>query len=78
MFSSVVDFENSEILGYSISKSPNLRMGGKMLENVEGNEHSLNNVLLHFDQGWQYTYEDYINYLKKKQTIQSLLRKGIV
>ncbi|WP_334198837.1 hypothetical protein [Mycoplasmopsis fermentans] len=49
-----------------------------MLENVEGNEHSLNNVLLHFDQGWQYTYEDYINYLKKKQTIQSLLRKGIV
>ncbi|SFW07235.1 Uncharacterised protein [Chlamydia abortus] len=50
-FSPVVDFENREILGYSISKSPNLKMIGKMLENVEENGHSLNNVLLHSDQG---------------------------
>ena len=75
-FSPVVDFENREILGYSISKSPNLRMIGKMLKNVEENGHSLNNVLLHSDQGWQYTHEEYINYLKKKQTIQSMSRKG--
>ncbi|VEU63767.1 Uncharacterised protein (plasmid) [Mesomycoplasma conjunctivae] len=72
----MVDFKSWEILGYSISKSTNLRMAGKMLENVEENWHSLNNVLLHSYQGWQYTHEEYINYLKKKQTIQSLLRKG--
>ncbi|EPJ15234.1 hypothetical protein CP01DC11_1388, partial [Chlamydia psittaci 01DC11] len=49
-FSPVVDFENKEILGYSISKSPNLKMIDK-LENVKVNGYSLNNVLFHSDQG---------------------------
>ena len=50
-----------------------------MLENVKENGHSLNKVLLHSDQGWQqYTHEEYINYLKEKQTIQSMSKKEIV
>lgn len=48
-----------------------------MLENVKENGHSLNKVLLHSDQGWQqYTHEEYINYLKEKQTIQRMSKKG--
>ncbi|RMX34574.1 IS3 family transposase [Mycoplasmopsis fermentans] len=71
-----MNFRTREILGYSITKSPNLRMIGKMLENVEENGHSLNNVLIHSDQGWQYTHQDYIDYLKEKNAIQSMSRKG--
>ena len=75
-FSPVIDFHNDEILAYSISLSPNMKMIDDMLDMLFRDHPMLRNMVLHSDQGWQYQMESYQKRLKDAGIIQSMSRKG--
>lgn len=37
---------------------------------------SVENIIMHSDQGWQYQHNSYVNELKEHKVIQSMSRKG--
>ena len=73
--SPVLDGYNSEIIDFTLSRSPNLEQVKSMLakafpaENYDG-------TILHSDQGWQYQHQSYHDFLSKKGIRPSMSRKG--
>lgn len=74
--SPVIDFYNDEILSYSISESPCMKMVMDMLDGLHRRFPCAYNMVLHSDQGWQYQMLTYQEGLKKYGIIQSMSRKG--
>ena len=74
--SPVIDFYNDEILSYSISESPCMKMVMDMLDGLHRRFPCTYNMVLHSDQGWQYQMLTYQEDLKKYGIIQSMSRKG--
>jgi putative transposase len=74
--SPILDMYNGEIISYSISRSPNLRMVTEMLKSAFRKNNELKGVILHSDQGWHYQHSKYQKMLKDKEIIQSMSRKG--
>ena len=54
--SPILDMFNGEIISYNISKSPNLEQVYDMLDKAFARFDSLDGLILHSDQGWQYQH----------------------
>ena len=74
--SPILDLFNGEIVSYTISKTPDLRMAIRMLDKAFRVRNGLRGLILHSDQGWHYQHLSYQNLLKDKGIIQSMSRKG--
>ena len=74
--SPILDMFNGEIISYNISKSPNLEQVYDMLDKAFARFDSLDGLILHSDQGWQYQHYGYCKRLEEHGIIQSMSRKG--
>ena len=74
--SPILDMFNGEIISYNISKSPDLEQVYDMLDKAFARFDSLDGLILHSDQGWQYQLYEYRETLKAHGIIQSMSRKG--
>jgi putative transposase len=73
--SPVLDLFNNEVLSWSVSRSPGMRMVKEMMAGLEGRL-SGDEVLLHSDQGWQYQQRSYQLTLERLGITQSMSRKA--
>lgn len=73
--SPVLDGYNSEIINYTISRSPNLNQINTMLERAFPDKY-YDGTILHSDQGWQYQHNSYHQFLNSKGIRPSMSRKG--
>ena len=74
--SPVMDLYNDEIVAYSVSRSPNMKMVLEMLAGLEGRMSEGDAPLLHSDMGWQYQMPAYRFALERMGVTQSMSRKG--
>ena len=74
--SPVVDLYNDEVVAYSISRSPNMKMVLEMLAGLEGGLDGEDAPLPHSDMGWQYQMPAYRLALERMGIAQSMSRKG--
>ena len=74
--SPVVDLYNDEVVTYSISRSPNMKMVLEMLAGLEGGLDGEGAPLLHSDMGWQYQMPTYRLALERMGIAQPMSRKG--
>lgn len=73
--SPVLDGYNSEIINYTISRSPDLNQINTMLERTFPDKY-YDGTILHSDQGWQYQHNSYHQFLNSKSIRPSMSRKG--
>ncbi len=71
-----LDMFNGEIISYSISSSPDLRMVFTMLNKAFRKVKDTDGMIMHSDQGWHYQHVRYQQMLKNHGIIQSMSRKG--
>ncbi|HHX9391772.1 TPA: IS3 family transposase, partial [Streptococcus pyogenes] len=71
----VLDGYNSEIIDFTLSRSPNLKQVQTMLEKTFP-ANSYSGTILHSDQGWQYQHQSYHDFLESKGILPSTSRKG--
>lgn len=74
--SPILDMNTNEIISYDLALSPNLEQIKRMLDKAFDKYSSVNGLILHSDQGWQYQHAYYRNCLKEHGIIQSMSRKG--
>ena len=74
--SPILDMNTNEIVSYDLSLSPNMEQIRRMLSRAFEKFPSVNGLILHSDQGWQYQHADFRNILKEHGIIQSMSRKG--
>jgi putative transposase len=74
--SPILDMFNGEIISYSVSSHPDLRLVMTMLDKALKKNSSLNGLVFHSDQGWHYQHGIYQKALKDNGIIQSMSRKG--
>jgi len=76
----VKDIASGEILTYHLSKKMNLELVfttiNKLKKHFKSNKLKLDNILIHSDQGFQYTHTNYKKILNDLNIIQSMSRKG--
>ncbi|WP_371246823.1 transposase [Mycoplasmopsis agassizii] len=73
--SPILDMFNNEIISFNISLSPNFNQITKMLNGAFKKFSTLENLIFHSDQGWQYRNERYVkNWRKKNYTVH--VKKG--
>ena len=75
-FSPILDLNTNEIISYDLSLSPNMEQIHRMLKKAFEKFPSVNGLIFHSDQGWQYQHAYYRNALKQHGIIQSMSRKG--
>ncbi|MGE6231435.1 IS3 family transposase [Paenibacillus chitinolyticus] len=71
----IYDLYNNEVVSFRIGRHNNLKL---VLETVQAAVHKrrVTNLLLHSDQGFQYTHKQYHALLKRKKMKASMSRKG--
>lgn len=74
--SPILDMYNDEIISYDLSLRPNLEQIINMLNKAFNKYDSLDDLIFHSDQGWQYQHQAFIDKLKEKGINQSMSRKG--
>ncbi len=74
--SPILDMFNGEIISYTLSNSPNLKMVTSMLGKAFKQHKDLRGLVMHSDQGWHYQHIQYRQMLKSKGIVQSMSRKG--
>ena len=74
--SPILDMFNGEIISYTISNSPDLKMALNMLKKAFCKVKVPQGLIMHSDQGWHYQHLRYQKMLKDKYIIQSMSRKG--
>ena len=74
--SPILDMYNGEIVSYTISDHPDLRMVMEMLERAYAAREVKEGLMLHSDQGWHYQHYSYQKSLKDHNIVQSMSRKG--
>ena len=74
--SPILDMNTNEIISYDLSTSPNLEQISRMLNRAFDKFPSVEGLIFHSDQGWQYQHAYYRNILKEHGIIQSMSRKG--
>ena len=74
--SPILDLHSSDLVSYTISDRPVLRMVTTMLNEAFAKIPDGTNHILHSDQGWQYQMKLYQNLLKAKGITQSMSRKA--
>ena len=75
-FSPILDMNSNEIIAYNLSLSPNMEQIKDMLRKAFERFPSVEGLIMHSDQGWQYQHAAYCNELKKRGITQSMSRKG--
>ena len=73
--SPVLDGYNSEIIDFTLSRSPNLELVQTMLDKTFPDD-KYEGTILHSDQGWQYQHYVYHQFLAQKGITPSMSRKG--
>lgn len=73
--SAIKDLYNNEIIAYQISRRNDLKLVIDTLKKAK-KKRNVQGILLHSDQGFQYTSRQYNNLLKKYKMIASMSRKG--
>ncbi len=73
--SPVLDGYNSEIINFTMSRSPDLKQVKTMLEKAFPAD-PYKGTILHSDQGWQYQHNYYHHFLNSKGIRPSMSRKG--
>ena len=74
--SPILDMFNGEIISYTISDHPDLKMVTDMVKDALNRVDIPLGLILHSDQGWQYQHMYYQNVLKNNGIISSMSRKG--
>ena len=74
--SAILDLHSSDLVSYTISDRPVLRMVTTMLNEAFAKIPDGTNLILHSDQGWQYQHRQYQRMLWEKGILQSMSRKG--
>ena len=74
--SPILDMYNGEIISYTISDSPDLRMVMDMVNSAVRKVKPQKGLVLHSDQGWHYQHMQYQMALKRNGIVQSMSRKG--
>lgn len=74
--STILDLWNGEIVSFTISDSPNLKMVTEMLKKAFDNKANYAGLIMHSDQGWHYQHKEYQNMLQERGIVQSMSRKG--
>ena len=74
--SAVKDVASREIAGWNISPNLQMDMVLKTLDNLKENVPSLQDILIHSDQGFHYTNPEFIARVKNLGMIQSMSRQG--
>jgi len=74
--SPILDMYNGEIVCYTISDRPDLKMVMDMLTKAFAKGRTRNGLILHSDQGWHYQHASYQKSLRDHDIVQSMSRKG--
>ena len=74
--SPILDMNTNEIISYNLSTSPNMEQIRDMLNKAFKRFPSVQGLVMHSDQGWQYQHAFYRGELQKHGIIQSMSRKG--
>ena len=74
--SPILDMYNGEIVSYTISDRPDLKMVMDMLDKAYGKRQGREKLVMHSDQGWHYRHFSYQKSLHDHDIIQSMSRKG--
>ncbi|MGT2932993.1 IS3 family transposase [Streptococcus catagoni] len=74
--SPVLDRNTNEIISYDLSRSSKLEQIRRMLSRAFNKFPSVEGLIFHSDQGWQYQHPYFRNTLHKHGIIQSMSRKG--
>ena len=74
--SPVLDMNTNEIISYDLAMSPNLEQIKRMLNKAFEKFPSVEGLIFHSDQGWQYQHAYFRNALQEHGIIQSMSRKG--
>ena len=74
--SPILDMNTNEVISYNLSQSPNMEQVKDMLKKAFERFPSVEGLILHSDQGWQYQHAAYREELQKHKVIQSMSRKG--
>ena len=74
--SPILDMNTNEIVSYNLSTSPNMEQIRDMLNKAFERFPSVQGLVMHSDQGWQYQHAFYRGELQKHGIIQSMSRKG--
>ena len=74
--SPILDMNTNEIISYNLSTSPNMEQIRDMLNKAFERFPSVQGLVMHSDQGWQYQHAFYRGELQKHGIIQSMSRKG--
>lgn len=72
----LLDLYSRDIVSYTISERPELKMVTSMLEKAFQRIPNGTNLILHSDQGWHYQHKRYRQMLQEKGIRQSMSRKG--
>ena len=73
--SPILDGYNSEIIAFTLSRSPDLNQVRTMLVKAFP-AGTYKGTILHSDQGWQYQHQSYHQFLETKGIVPSMSRKG--
>ena len=74
--SPILDMHTNEVVSYNLSLHPNMKQIEDMLTKAFDRFPSVQGLIMHSDQGWQYQHAFYRNELKKHGVIKSMSRKG--
>ena len=74
--SPILDMHTNEVISYDLSPSPNMEQIRRMLEKGLSRFSSLNGLIFHSDQGWQYQHAYFRKTIEAHGIIQSMSRKG--
>lgn len=76
--SAVKDIATKEIVGWNLSKRLQIDIVLDTIKSMENNDciDSLENIIIHSDQGFHYTSPGYVSKIKELKMVQSMSRKG--
>ena len=74
--SPILDMNDGEVISYNLSLSPNMEQIKDMLAKAFARFPSVEGLILHSDQGWQYRHAAYHKALAEHGIRQSMSRKG--
>jgi transposase InsO family protein len=75
-FSAIKDISTGEIVGWNTTENLQMNIVFGTLRSLKSNIDSLQDVLIHSDQGFHYTNPDFRSSIKELGMIQSMSRKG--
>jgi len=72
----VKDIASGEVISWELSRRINMDLVLSTVRKMKKNVPSLNNILIHSDQGFHYTSPAYIDMIENLNMVQSMSRKG--